>query len=186
MKIDTIFVPGDSEDGIWSIQLDGETKTEYERFFDLMEDIESLRDFFKRNVADLQSRFFGVVSFECAIKRTLSEANEIQDALIRYSEYGFRRSGANLQYLFRPLNNFEFAIVSHQKSKARLGHGWIRLYAIRIAENCFVMTGGAIKLSRNMNRPHLQRELNKLDITRRFLIDNGIHYPEDLNYYENH
>jgi hypothetical protein len=32
------------------------------------------------------------------------------------------------------LNNFEYAITVHQKSKARIRKGWLRLYAIRLAE----------------------------------------------------
>jgi hypothetical protein len=55
------------------------------------------------------------------------------------------------------------------------------LYAIRLAENCYLVTGGAIKLTLDMKREHLQNELKKLEQAKLFLRSNGIDYPEDLN-----
>ena len=40
MKLAPIFVSQDTEDGLWSIHLDGESQNEFEKFFDLMNDIE--------------------------------------------------------------------------------------------------------------------------------------------------
>ena len=58
MKLVRIFVSTDSEDGVWSIHLDGELQNEFDKFFDLMNDVEWLYDFFERNKADLTSGFF--------------------------------------------------------------------------------------------------------------------------------
>ena len=85
----------------------------------------------------------------------------------------------------KPLNDFEYAITTHQKSKVRILKGWLRVYAIRLAQNCYLITGGAIKLTQNMERKHLQKELKKLDQARMFLRNNEIDYPEDLNTYQN-
>jgi hypothetical protein len=53
------------------------------------------------------------------------------------------------------------------------------LYAIRIDENCFVISGGAIKLTHLMKvRPHTQRELDKLDAAKSYLQKQGI-FDED-------
>ena len=116
-----------------------------------------------------------------AVSRTLIEAEEMEDALYDLSEEG--GNGA-LQHVFKPLNNFEYAIVTHQKSKARIKKGWLRLYAIRLAANCYLVTGGAIKLTLEMKRGHLQSELRKLELVKRFLRSNGIDFPEDLNSYK--
>ena len=49
---------------------------------------------------------------------------------------------------------------------------WIRLYAIRIEANFFVVCGGAIKLRKTLNdRTYLLKELEKLKITRSYLMD---------------
>jgi len=59
------------------------------------------------------------------------------------------------------------------------------LYAIRLAENCYLVTGGAIKLTPDMKRDHLEYELKKLEHAKQFLRTNGIDYPQDLNDYKN-
>ena len=181
MKLVPIFTAHDSEDGLWSIQLEGETQSEFEAFFDHVYDIEWLHDFFDQNGFDLHGGFFGSTSIRDAVSRTLVEAEEMENALYDVSEQGFEIRGSSLQHLFKPLNNFEYAISIHQKSKARIKKGWLRLYAIRLAENCYLVTGGAIKLTLEMKRPHLEYELKKLEQAKQFLRSNGIDYPEDLN-----
>jgi len=184
MKLVPIFVAKNSEDGLWSIQLDGELQSEFEKFFDLVNDVEWLHNFFDHNRADLHGGFFGSITMGMAVSRTLMEAEEIENSLYDFSERGFNGGDDALQYLFKPLNNFEYAITTHQKSKARIRKGWLRLYAIRLAENCYLVTGGAIKLTLEMKRGHLQNELKKLEQAKQFLRNNGIDYPEDLNNYK--
>jgi hypothetical protein len=185
MKIVPIFVSANVDDGLSSIHLSGEAKNEFDNFFDLLNDIEWLYNFFIQNRLDLNSGYFGNISVKTAISRTLDEAQQMENLLYDLSEKGFASNSINLQSVFRPLNNFEYAIVTHQKSKAKVRRGWLRLYAIRLAENCYLVTGGAIKLTFDMRRGHLQLELNKLEQAKRFLRANGIDYPEDLNTYNN-
>lgn len=183
MKLVPIFVPDDSEDGLWSIHMDGEPQNEFEKFFDVMNDIEWLHNFFEQNKTDLHGGFFGSISIGLAVSRTLEEMEEMENSLYDYSEQGFGGSDSNLQHLFKPLNNFEYAITTYQKSNARIRKGWIRLYAIRLADNCYLVTCGAIKLTLDMKKEHLQHELKKIEQTKLFLRSNGIDYPEDLNTY---
>ena len=74
MKLVPIFVAQDSEDGLWSIQLDGESQSEFERFFDMVNDVEWLHNFFEQNKADLHGGFFGSITIGLAVSRTLNEA----------------------------------------------------------------------------------------------------------------
>lgn len=184
MKLVPIFIAPDSEDGLWSILLEGALLSEFEKFFDTVHDIEWLHCFFDRNKTDLHSGFFGSISIGEAVSRTLDEAEEMEDSLYNYSEQGFRGDRESLQHVFKPLNNYEYTITRHQKSKARIGKGWLRLYAIRLAVNCYLVTGGAIKLTLEMKREHLQTELRKLAQAKQFLRSNGIDFPEDLNNYQ--
>ena len=51
---------------------------------------------------------------------------------------------------------------------------WLRLYAIRFQQNSYLVTGGAIKLTRTMQeREHTLEELHKLENVRNFLISEG-------------
>ncbi|MBK8833138.1 MAG: hypothetical protein IPN60_20280 [Saprospiraceae bacterium] len=59
-------------------------------------------------------------------------------------------------------------------SKQKARKNYLRLYAIRIDEDCFVITGGAIKLTHLMeDSPHTSKELTKLEKARSFLRGAG-------------
>ncbi len=183
MKLVHIFVLDNSEDGLWSIHVNGREQNEFDCFFDQMNDVEWLYNFFELNNSDLTSGYFGKMSVREAVLRTLQEVQTMEDTLYDFAEKGFS-SEITLQHLFKPLNNFEYAIFIYQKSKARIRNGWLRLYAIRLNKNCYMVTGGAIKLTRDMKRSHLQNELRKLDLAKIFLRNHGIDFPEDLNNFE--
>ncbi len=52
---------------------------------------------------------------------------------------------------------------------------WLRIYAIRLEPNVYVVTGGAIKLTRTMQeRNHTALELSKLNSCRAYLKNNGV------------
>jgi hypothetical protein len=88
-----------------------------------------------------------------------------------------------LQSIFRPLSNSSYQLKSLSKEKSKAD--WLRIYAVRISENTYVISRGAIKLTQTMNeRPHLQAELQKLEITKRFLIENGLTDESDFGFFE--
>ena len=66
------------------------------------------------------------------------------------------------------------------KEKARLGNkpghaSWLRIYAIKLAAGIYVITGGAIKLTRTMQeREHTLVELAKMERVRRYMLENNI------------
>lgn len=184
MKVVRIFVSDNSADGIWSIHFPHETQNEFDKFFDSMNNPEWVHDFFEKNNVELSNGFFGNISIGEAVIITLEEAQEMEYALYQYAKQGFDDGYNKLQYFFKPLNNFEYIITLHQKSKLRIHKGWLRLYAIRLRENCYLVTGGAVKLTKDMKTEHLQTELKKLTQVIIFLRDNGIDYPEDLNTYK--
>lgn len=48
-----------------------------------------------------------------------------------------------------------------------------RIYAIKLEPGCYIITGGAIKLTRTMQeREHTLKELNKMEQVRNHLISN--------------
>ncbi|MCE9176780.1 hypothetical protein K0G87_24560, partial [Bacteroides ovatus] len=79
-----------------------------------------------------------------------------------------------------PLDNNQASDVMLQKEKARLkrkyGHSsWLRLYAIKLIQGNYIITGGAIKLTATMQeREHTRQELVKIDRVRRYLLEEGI------------
>lgn len=87
---------------------------------------------------------------------------------------------ANLDHIFRPLENQRITEMLLGKEKARLrktkGHAsWLRIYAIKLEPGIYIITGGAIKLTRTMReREHTLVELAKMEEVRRYLLDNNI------------
>ena len=77
--------------------------------------------------------------------------------------------------------------LSKEKAKGNRvsGHpSWLRIYAIKLDDNVFLITGGAIKLTHLMEeREHTLEELKKMEQVRRYLIDNGVFDSEGLNDY---
>ena len=75
------------------------------------------------------------------------------------------------------------------KEKARLKDAyrhasWLRIYAIKLNPGIYVITGGAIKLTRTMQeREHTLRELVKMEKVRSHLLANNIVDKESFDDY---
>lgn len=189
MRLLPIFVGTSSEDGgLWAIQFN-EGPDEFERLFDLWQDVEYLDGFFHEHIHDLpiepwtDSEEF----IEQSVLTLMEEADKLEDALTRLVKGGFAGTGQNLQQLFKPLDNRIYELKPLQKSKASIRtrtrpEPRLRIYAIRLAPNLYIVTGGAIKLTHTMNeRPHLVEELRKIERVREWLKSMGIFESEDLN-----
>ncbi|WP_428654892.1 hypothetical protein [Runella sp.] len=178
MEISGIFTIQKST--LFSVAYDGEVM-EFKRLFDQwISDIAYLEAFFEENKADLNSKFYSSISIEEAIQRTRKQAVLFRNNFLQLIQ---NPNSEKLQFIFRPLNNSEYKLKSLSKEKSQAD--WLRIYAVRISENTYVISGGAIKLTQTMNeRPHLQAELQKLEMTKRFLIENGLTDESDFGFVE--
>ncbi len=153
---------------------------EFNRLFTNWQDPEYLEGFFNKYKEDLQRPFYNRISIEEAIQKTIDEAYEFEQKILSVAEKGKESISESLQTLFKPLYNREneiYPIPKYQKSKVYGSNykSWLRIYALRLEENVFIITGGAIKLTKTMNeREHLKKELIKLDKVKSFLISEGI------------
>ncbi|WP_316753138.1 hypothetical protein [Pedobacter gandavensis] len=127
----------------------------------------------------------GELSIDEAVKFTLNEAAQLESRLRDVAER--IREGDSLQNYFKPLNNQDYKQVPFQKNKV-VGlkrRSWLRIYAIRISATCYVISGGAIKLTPTMNnRFHLLKELSKLEMTKAYLKESGILDEDDFELLE--
>ncbi|MCM1440178.1 MAG: hypothetical protein NC131_13395 [Roseburia sp.] len=86
----------------------------------------------------------------------------------------------HLDELFKPLDITDTRMSELTREKVRNWNrnrhaSWLRIYAIRLEPNVYVVTGGAIKLSRTMQeREHTAHELEKLNHCKAFLKANGV------------
>lgn len=162
------------DDGrLWAVRYDGAPDNALFTLFEQWNDVLWLRSFFKENIEDLLS-YFKIIDVNQAIMTTIEDSDKLQCLIMDISP------DANLDKLFRPLENYRTGDMLLGMEKARLrkvvGHSsWLRIYAIKLASGVFVITGGAIKLTLRMDeREHTRQELRKMDMVRRFLLSENI------------
>jgi hypothetical protein len=81
-----------------------------------------------------------------------------------------------LQSIFKSLFPSEYRLTAYQKEKAygTLRKSWLRVFAVRINPDLYVITGGAIKLTQLIqDRPHTLEQLTRLNQVRDYLRSFG-------------
>jgi hypothetical protein len=187
MKIVRIFGPADdSDEGLWSLKIDGETTNEFERICEIWQDTEEMYACCLIHLADLQVSFGFPITAEKATEEIMDEADELLELIYKLGTK--QLPGMRLQQFFRPLDNRQsnLTVLQLSKGSAKTRTRWspkLRLYAVRIGVNTFVVTGGAIKATSRMDeRPHTQKQLIRLTTVKDWLKSKGIAYPEDLSH----
>lgn len=167
MEIVRIF-----DNHLFSFKFENENLNEYERLFDNWNDIEFLENFFDENKEDLNCDFCHYITIEQAILKTRKEAQTLISRLSKLSNQK-NQILPGLDSIFQPLKNTQTSILDLNKSKVK--QEWLRLYALKIEHNAYIITGGAIKLTLQMEvREHTNKELSKLETCRRFLLNDKI------------
>ena len=162
------------DDGrLWAVRFDKDNQNALQKVLSQWSDAGWLADFFTQNIDDLIS-YFKITSVEDAIYQTMEERDELACIILDISPE------ANLDHFFRPLDNSRISDMLLGKEKGRLNRrSWLRLYAIKLSVGIYIITGGAIKLTRTMQeREHTLQELEKMEKVRNFLIQEHV-FDED-------
>lgn len=170
MKIINIFAL--IKGSLYTVQFDHETEFihAFAKCFEQWNDPIYLRDFFEENKTDLNHSFWNKITVEDAIRKTRKDANLLEQALLEIAETGKTERLETLSTIFEPLSKNVFGDYEKDKAKGILRQSWLRIYAIRIEANLFLVTGGGIKLTKKMEK-HLLKELEKLEIAKQYLSD---------------
>lgn len=179
------------EGALLAVLYDHSKEHEFARIFKEWTDVEYLENFFETHKADLQSGYhltkIGHISIEDAVFQTIDEAEAFEKFILNVAEKGKKNEEQTLQDLvFKPLHKNDITI-KHQETKAYgvNSRSWLRVYAIRIEPNLYVISGGAIKLTRSMNeREHTRKELAKLKILTSYLKGIGFEDADDYGIIE--
>jgi hypothetical protein len=179
MKIVPIF--DESKYTLLAVQYDGEEEDEFTKAFNQWNDVKFLRQFFREHEADLLYGFYKWENVNRAVDHTRFLAQKLEDLIYEKADEQASEIPNMLQSIFKPLNNNETDVQALQKSKT--SYQWLRLYAIRINQQCYIITGSAIKLVLNMDeRKYLQDELRKLEQVKNYLKEEGI--ADEFDYLE--
>lgn len=165
MKIVNIFAHR-----LFSFQYD-ENENEYRKLLRLWDDIEYLYNFLKANENDWPLGY----DIQSLATKIMDDAEFIDDTLLDIIESPDKK----LEHFFKTLDNneYQFKLLSLQKGRK----SYLRLYAIRIDEDTFVITGGAIKFHHLMeDREHTRIELQKLNKAKDYLKNKQIFDEESF------
>jgi hypothetical protein len=163
-----------TEDGnLYAVRYDGDLDNILEILFDQWSDVMWLRSFFREHFADLR-QYFAIENINEAIQDTLDDNETLQRTVLSLDI-------DDLDKVFRPLDNLSTGMCVLNKEKTRPKSSsrhisWLRLYAIKLDDKKFLITGGAIKLTHKMEeREHTLAELRKLDKVRNFLMAESVY-----------
>lgn len=165
---------------LWAVVYDGDTQDILSKTFENWLDPGYLEEFFNRNIKDLES-YFHITNLDSAIYDTIEDAVSLSCLMLDI------RPNANLDSLFRPLENHRIheMFLSREKAKGKrmsTHSSWLRIYAIKLGQGTYLVTGGAIKLTHLMaDREHTLNELRKMEMVRNYLLDNGIVDAEGIS-----
>lgn len=162
MKFACIF-----EDQLYSFHYDEFRENEYYRKLNQWTNTEYLYKFAKANNVN------NIPLFIDHISENLEEIEELIDEIAE-TDGQFKR-------LFIPLDDAE----NHKHLSLRKGkiiNNKLRLYAVKLSEEVYIITGGAIKMSQRMEQhPCTLKELSKLFQARQYLEINDT-FNEDAFY----
>ena len=153
--------------------LQREDADELTRVFRNWSNFDFLLDFFLDNFKDLD-HFFSIRSIRKAIQDTVEDADYLEKMILQFP------GTEDLDTLFNPLSLSDNRAAELTREKARNWDrerhaSWLRIYAVRLEEGIYVVTGGAIKLTPTMQeRPHTKAELDKMDKCQEYLKSNGV------------
>lgn len=158
---------------LWAVKNPDKELDELTSLFEQWNDANYLFKFFRDNIDDLKS-YFKIERVSQAIQDTFEDSDALEELILTfpYTE--------ELDTLFKPLDVTDTKSMELTRQKARNWErerhdSWLRIYAIRLEPNVYVVTGGAIKLTRAMqDKEHTMIELNKLNKCKEFLKRNGV------------
>lgn len=171
-----------SEELVWNTHLEKYFSTEdfgnldeLERNTELWDNTEYLYDFFHEHSANLQSKYWQNISVEEAVLYTRDCADELNNVL---------HDCDNCELIFQTLTDGDLGTTRLKFHKIKVRRNCLRLYAIKLEEGQFVITGGTIKLTQKMQEcPHNLVELVKLDKVKNFLISKDVFDKDSFESY---
>lgn len=178
MKLKYIFVDENTYEGLHSVSLKG--KDVLERVFGQWEDVSYVRNYCTNNLSHLQNGYYGDIDLEQAIKEIVEEVAVLREKIISTNRW---------EELFQALNDNQTGYSDLSKVKVKLKRQGkpirkLRLYGIRISKNTFIVTGGSIKVTHQMDgHDDTIKENDKIESLRNWLIEKEIYTEENLKEY---
>jgi len=155
---------------LYSIKYDDGYESEFDRLMELWNDAEYVYEYFEANQQALLTEYWAKNNWRMVRDSIPDQAYNFEDLILQIAES--EDPNVTLDEFFEPLDNFDPNIEVYQLSKGRNREKpkCLRIYAIKVGSGKYVITGGAIKLTRYMNEhSDTQNELSKLRMVQEYL-----------------
>ncbi len=173
----------------YSIKFDEADTDEYSRVLALWKDLDYLVDFFKANAKEVDQPYWRKVGLNpdtpiASADRVAREAVVLATHIRELAENSKDNKFPDLEDFFHPLGgkySFVRELEPH-KSYGTFNPSLLRLYAIKLDKNVYLIVFGGIKLGSTIqNSPGLKEQVfNRIDNVITFLKANGIFEGEDI------
>ena len=180
MEIIAIYPPY-----IYSIQYDDVKESEYERLFQQWNDMGYVMQFFDTYQEFLKSPIWQNISEpEDAARQVLQEAADLEDLFDELHDNTVNGEAKDFDSHFHYLEGkYKYELERPpMKSYGTERPSLLRIYAIKMGTNTYLITGGGIKLADTIqDSPDLKDHvLKNIDRVREFLKANGIIDSDDM------
>lgn len=166
---------------LFAVHYENEELDAFAQLFEDWSNPEYLYDFFTENHEDLKNGYYAY-ELEAAVLETRQEAVALRDFILQEKDKRQLTQENVFRTFFKELSPNEYSVqnIPKQKAYGTKHHSWLRIYALKV-DDCYLITGGAIKLTKTMmERKHTSKELTKLEQVRAKLIHLGIFDAEGL------
>lgn len=177
------------KDCLYSIKFDEADTDEYNRAFSLWKDLDYLVNFFKANAKEVDQPFWREVGLNpdtpfASSERVASEALVLADHIRNLAQNAANGENPDFEDFFQPLGGKYSYIreLEPHKSYGTFKPSLLRLYAIKLEDNVYLIVFGGIKLGSTIqNSPGLKEQVfNRIDNVIAFLKNNGIFEADDI------
>ncbi len=176
MQIFCIFET--EKQSLFSVKYKNSEFDAWDEIFEKWTDVEYLEEYFESYSDTLKSGFWKDISVEDAVLKTLRDAQLLEKAILTCAN-----DNDLLKKFFKPLTDSEIQKDNLLKTKAYgIVTKWLRIYAVKLTDETYVVSGGAIKLFGKMQeQKETEFELKKLIMLKDFLIANHVFDKENLS-----
>lgn len=182
MKFVPIFV-SENDCKLWSVcypehQVNGKDRDVFNILFEQWSSRHYLKTFLTNHESDLEDPFWYGTGKTDLIDQIEIEREDFITELYAIETKQSGYENMSLRSIFKKLHtniySLNFKGDSYRKGKPFISRPILRIYAIELEDETFVVTGGALKLTRTMAGLIFKREFARLDRVKEFLDRNGI------------
>ena len=171
---------------LYSFHYDGQERNEYRRLFHEWNDKSFLLSFFREYIEFLDIEIWSEFNNEPenAAKSVILDANRLEPFIQELEENTKAGKKPDFDSYFQPFEG-KYAYVLEMVPMKAYGtnkHTFLRLYAIKLGQNCYLIVYGGIKLSRSVQDSPILKDnvIRKIDWALYYLKQEGIYDGDAL------